>query len=86
MKVAIFQSHDEIIILQVKGRKRSSESVDGFDKIFAEDMDRDIKNYTVTFCHIGSGSGIFLYPQIRTDWLDHEEDITDWFYNEDEDE
>jgi hypothetical protein len=83
MKVAIFQSREEVIILPVKGRSRSVESIDGYKQWFGDPDDRDIRDFDVTLCHIGAGSGIHISTVIRTDWLDHEVDITDWFHSDD---
>ena len=79
MKVAVFTSHDEVIVLAVKGRGRSVEDVDGYDEWFT-DSGRDITEYSVTLCHIGAGSGVLVKTEIKTDFLDNRVDIDDWFY------
>lgn len=80
MKVAVFTSSDEVIILAVKGRGRSVEDVDGYDKWFGEDLGRDVTDFTVQLCHIGAGNGVYVTTKIQTDWLNNVKDIEDWFY------
>lgn len=78
MKVAVFTSADEVLILAVKGRGRSVEDVDGYDEWF-KDTGRDIRDYSVKLCHIGAGSGVQITTNITTD-VERDIDIEDWFY------
>ena len=80
MKVAVFKSHDEIIILPIKGKGGSAESVDGFDEWFG--TDRNVSDFDVSLCHIGAGSGVHISAKLQTDWLDRTVDIGDWFDQE----
>ena len=80
MKVAVFTSTDEVLILAVKGRGRSVEDVDGYSEWFGEKTGRDVTDFSIRLCHIGAGSGVYVTTSIKTDWLDGERDIEDWFY------
>ncbi len=84
MKVAIFKCRNEIIVLPIKGKKRSVEAIDGYKQWFGASVSRDIDDFDITMGHIGAGSGLHFVPQIKIDWFDGEKDITDWFYDEEE--
>jgi len=84
MKVAVFRSPTEVIVLPVKGRARSAESVDGYNEWFGDEIGRDIEEFDVLLCHIGAGSAIHVSTQIKTDWLSGETDILDWFVKDDD--
>ena len=79
MKVAVFMSHDETIILAVKGRTQSSKDIDGYNKWFGQFVCRNVKDFNVTLCHIGTGSGIYITTEMHVSKLDNEIDIADWF-------
>lgn len=84
MKVAVFTSTDEVIVLAVKGRGKSVEDVDGYDQWFGEKTGRDVTDFEVKLCHIGAGSGVYVTTRIKTDWLSNEVDIDHWFCEEPE--
>jgi len=78
MKVAVFTSRDEVIILAVKGRGRSVDDVDGYDQWF-KDTGRDVREYTINLGHVGAGSAIQITTYIKSE-VDRQFDIQDWFY------
>jgi len=87
MKVAVFRSLNEVIILPIKGMARSAESVDGFNVWFgSEPENRNVEDFDVTLCHIGAGSAVYISTKIKTDWLCGETDILDWFIEEDDED
>jgi len=73
MKVAVFTSPDEVIILFVNGKCKSAEDVDDYYKWFGEKVDRDVRFFDVALCDTGTRLGL----------LENERDIADWFYNKD---
>lgn len=79
MRIAVFQSSDEILILQVKGTKKDASSIDGFDTYFAPDMGRTLADYTVTISHLGSGEGLSISTKLVADVDGSTLDIGEWF-------
>lgn len=82
MKVAIFDNSEEVIILAVKGRGKGFE-IDGFNEWFE---DRDVEEYDVTLAHIGSGEGIQLTTEIKTNITSVKKCINEWFDPQPEEE
>jgi len=80
MRIAVLQSHDEILILQVKGSKRDISSIDGFDHYFASDMGRNIEDYDVILTHIGSEEGLSISTELVSEPQGRSCDISEWIH------
>jgi hypothetical protein len=86
MKVAVFTGNDEVIVLAIKGRKASMESIDGlrdwFDFGINGPLGRDIHDYGVRLCHIGAGSALQVRFSPRAWSHGNWKEIDDWFPQE----
>lgn len=79
MKVAVFVSSREVIVLQVKGEGQSKKDIDGYSEWFGKVLGRYVEDFDVTLCHIGAGAGILVQAPVVTRWLNNASDINDWF-------
>lgn len=79
MRIAVFQSTDEILVFQVKGTKKDASSIDGFDHYFAPDMGRGIKEYDVRLAHLGSGECLCISTKLVGEIYGRSQDIGEWF-------
>ncbi|MCK5600447.1 hypothetical protein KAR91_01165 [Candidatus Pacearchaeota archaeon] len=78
MKVAVFTSRNEVVVLQVKGNTKSKQDIDGYDEWFGPN-NRDVTDYDVDLGFIGAGSGISISSRVNIGQLDKKTSIEDWF-------